>query len=111
MHAARLGVVLYFLPIFFLFEPALIFQGPLYLTVIWTVLNVFAVVFIAAASEGYMLWRGRLAMWSRGPLFVAGLLIGFPEWMSTGIGLVIAAAAILLGAPRIRTTVAPPASV
>ncbi|POF27970.1 TRAP transporter permease [Roseibium marinum] len=108
MHAARLGIVLYFVPIFFLFEPALILQGPLYLTVIWTVFNLLAVIFIAAASEGYMLWRGRLAMWSRVPLFVAGLLIGFPEWMSTGIGLVIAAGAILLGAPRSRTSIAPP---
>lgn len=111
MHAARLGAVLYFVPIFFLFEPALIFQGPLYLTVIWTGLNILAVVLIAAASEGYMLLRGRLVTWSRAPLFVAGLLIGFPEWISTGLGLGLAALVILLGVPRSRESVSPPASV
>jgi len=103
MHAARLGIVLYFVPIFFLFEPALILQGPFYLTAAWTLLNITAVILIAAASEGYMPWRGPLAMWSRLPIFAAGLLIGFPEWVSTGVGLAVAAVAILLGAPRTAT--------
>lgn len=97
IHAARLGIVLYFVPIFFLFEPALIFQGPLIETIIWTIMNLIAVVLIAAASEDYMFWRDRIAGWARLPLFVAGLLIGFPEWISTGVGLAVAAAAILLG--------------
>ncbi|MCI5075103.1 TRAP transporter fused permease subunit [Oricola sp.] len=104
MHAARLGVVLYFLPIFFLFEPALIFQGPIYLTVVWTVLNVIAVVLIAAASEGQLPYRGKLRWWPRPFIFVAGLLIGFPEWISTGVGLAIAVAAVLVPAagPSVR---------
>ncbi|MBY6048758.1 TRAP transporter permease [Vannielia litorea] len=97
VHAARLGIVLYFVPIFFLFEPALILQGPFYLTVIWTALNILAVITIAAASEGYVPWRGRLAGWARWPLFGCGLIIGFPEWSSTAIGLALAAALVLLG--------------
>lgn len=102
MHAARLGIVLYFLPIFFLFEPALIFQGPLYLTVIWTLINVVAVIAIAAASEGYLPYRGRLRAWARLPIFVAGLLIGFPEWITTAAGLAILAAVFLV--PAAATT-------
>jgi TRAP-type uncharacterized transport system fused permease subunit len=94
MHAARLGIVLYFVPIFFLFEPALILQGPIYLTIIWTALNVIAVVLVAGASEGQLFRHGRLAPLSRPFVFVAGLLIGFPEWISTGAGFVIAALAI-----------------
>ncbi|WP_172299222.1 TRAP transporter fused permease subunit [Pseudoruegeria sp. HB172150] len=96
MHAARLGVVLYFVPIFFLFEPALILQGSWYLTVIWTALNVLAVILIAAASEGILYKVGRLGHWARLPLFAAGLLIGFPEWISTLVGLIAAAAIIAL---------------
>ena len=96
MHAARLGVVLYFIPIFFLFEPALIFQGPLYRTAIWLVLNIIAIVVIAGASEGFLWKFGRLRLWARPVLFVAGLLIGFPEWSSTAIGLGMLALVVLM---------------
>ena len=94
--AARLGVVLYFIPIFFLFEPALIFQGPLYLTAIWVTLNILAIVVIAGASEGFMLGFGRLRAWARPLLFAAGLLIGFPEWISTLVGLAVVAIVVAL---------------
>ncbi len=96
MHAARLGIVLYFIPIFFLFEPALIFQGPLWLTAVWLVMNIGAIIVIAGASEGWLMGVGRLRGWTRLPLFVAGLLIGFPEWSSTVIGLAAVAAVVLL---------------
>ncbi len=96
VHAARLGIVLYVVPIFFLFEPALIMQGPLHLTAIWLFFNVIGVILIAGASEGRMMMFGRVRNWTRLPLFASGLLIGFPEWSSTGIGLVIAAGLLAL---------------
>ena len=86
-HAARLGIVLYFIPIFFLFQPALILQGPWHQTVIWVLMNLVAIVAIAAASEGYLYGVGAIRGWARGLLFVAGLLTGFPEWFSTIVGL------------------------
>ncbi|MAS07136.1 MAG: C4-dicarboxylate ABC transporter permease [Ahrensia sp.] len=111
MHAARLGVVLYVLPIFFLFEPALIFQGPLYETAIWVLLNILAVIMIAGASEGELPYRGPLRAWTRLPLFAAGLLVGFPEWISTAAGLAIAAALFFVPAaepkPRKAEAAAP----
>ena len=94
-HAARLGIVLYFIPIFFLFEPALILQGAWHQTVIWVAMNLVGIVLIAAASEGYLYRVGALRGWARALLFPAGLLIGFPEWQSTLVGLVIAAAVLL----------------
>jgi len=96
VHAARLGIVLYFVPIFFLFEPALILQGPLHLTAIWVTFNILAVVVIAGASEGRMMYLGRLKTWPRPILFAAGLLIGFPEWTSTVAGLAITAGILSL---------------
>jgi len=96
MHSARLGIVLYFLPLFFLFEPAMIFQGPLHTTFIWLFFNIIGVVLIAGASEGYLYRFGLLRAWSRPILFAAGLLVAFPEWKSTLLGLILAAGVIAL---------------
>jgi TRAP transporter 4TM/12TM fusion protein len=96
VHAARLGIVLYVIPIFFLFEPALIMQGPLHLTAIWLALNVLAVIVIAGASEGRLMYVGKLANWTRPILFSAGLLIGFPEWISTVVGLAVTGSLLLM---------------
>ena len=95
-HAARLGIVLYFIPIFFLFEPALILQGAWHQTVVWVLLNLLAIAVIAGASEGYLVRFGHLKGWARGVLFGAGLLIGFPEWVSTAAGLALLAAVVAL---------------
>jgi TRAP transporter 4TM/12TM fusion protein len=95
-ESARLGIAIYFVPLFFLFEPSLILQGPWHLTAIWTVLNVLAIVLIAGASEGHLLRVGTLRAWARPPLFVAALLIGFPEWKSTAVGFTLAAAIVLV---------------
>ncbi|PQO22632.1 C4-dicarboxylate ABC transporter permease [Rhodobacteraceae bacterium WD3A24] len=97
LHAARLGIALYFLPIFFLFEPAMIFQGPLHLTAIWVVCNIAAILLIAGGSEGQMMYFGRLRGWSRPLLLGAALLIGFPEWISTALGLAVAVPILLIG--------------
>jgi TRAP transporter 4TM/12TM fusion protein len=106
-HSARLGIVLFILPFFFLFQPALIFQGPLYLTIIWTAANVVAILLIAGGSEGYMYKFGLVRNWTRPILFVAGILVGFPEWKSTVIGIVIAI--IIFAIPK-WSRIAPPAS-
>ena len=105
MHAARLGIVLYFIPIFFLFEPALILQGAWYKTVIWVFFNLIAIILIAGASEGYLFKFGLVRWWARIVLFVAGLMIGFPEWITTVVGLVMAVLVIgLRGFSRFSPT-------
>lgn len=90
VHSARLGIVLFILPFFFLFEPALIFEGPLHRTIIWTVMNIAAILLIAGGSEGYMYRFGLVRNWTRPILFIAGILVGFPEWKSTVIGFALA---------------------
>jgi TRAP transporter 4TM/12TM fusion protein len=115
-HACRLGIVLYFLPIFFLFEPALIFQGPLLNTVLATLACVVAIVVVAGASEGYLFRFGLLRPWARAVLAPAGLLIAFPEWRTSLTGIVIVSIVLLLrrfsgvpaGSPEALAMSAPP---
>jgi TRAP transporter 4TM/12TM fusion protein len=95
-HACRLGIVLYFIPIFFLFEPALIFQGPLVNTIFATAACALAIIVVAGASEGRLLGFGLLRPWARAVLFATGLLIAFPEWISTISGLAGTGAVLLL---------------
>jgi TRAP-type uncharacterized transport system fused permease subunit len=79
----RLAMVIYFLPIFWLFEPALVFQGPIWKTAYLFAMVVLGIVFLAGGMEGYLVKMGRLRLWERPLLVIAGLLISFPEWMST----------------------------
>jgi len=95
-HAARLGIVLYFIPIFFLFEPGLILQGSWWSTAIWLPINMAAIILIAGASEGRLLGFGLLRPWARAVIFPAALLIGFPEWISSVVGAVVVASVLLL---------------
>jgi TRAP-type uncharacterized transport system fused permease subunit len=87
----RLAVVLYFVPFFFLFNPALILQGPSLIESLYLFLQaLLGVTLVAAGLEGYLLKFGILKLWMRPLLVVAGLLIGFPEWNTTLIGISLA---------------------
>lgn len=86
----RLGVVIYFIPFFFVFNPSLILQGTLLEAAYLSFLCMLGILLIAAGFEGYLLRIGRLGLVARPPIIVAGFLIGFPEWSSTFIGLALA---------------------
>jgi hypothetical protein len=64
---------------------------------IWLTFNIIAVILIAGASKGRLLGFGLLRGWVRVVVFGSALLIGFPEWQTTLIGCLIAAAVIALG--------------
>jgi TRAP transporter 4TM/12TM fusion protein len=103
-QAMRLGVVLYFIPIFFLFNPALILQGPSLLESFYLFgLCLLGIALIAGGLEGYLLKVGRLSWWSRTLLIIAGFLIAFPGygqiltlWMTTIIGAALASSIIAI---------------
>jgi TRAP-type uncharacterized transport system fused permease subunit len=97
-RASRLAIVVYFIPFYFVFNPALILQGPILMTLYLFVLCLVGIWILASALEGYLLKVGRLPMWSRALLVAGGFLISFPDWWSTIIGAVLSAAvaAILL---------------
>jgi TRAP-type uncharacterized transport system fused permease subunit len=104
MTSMRLGVVLLFIPFFFLFSPALILEGSVIETLYLFVLCVIGIGILAGGLEGYLLKVGRLTLWSRVLLVIGGFLIAFPGWEAfnwwmtslTGVALTALVTAIIL---------------
>jgi TRAP transporter 4TM/12TM fusion protein len=93
--AARLGIVLYFIPFFFVFNPALIFQGPIIESIYLIAFCVVGITLIAASLQGHLLFVRDLPLWSRFLICPAGFLIAFPEWKSSLAGAVLAVLTIM----------------
>jgi len=90
LTAMRLGIVVYFIPFFFVYNPALILQGGNY----WETIYLFffcliGVTLIAGSMEGYIWGIGNMPMWSRFILAGAGFLIGIPNWETAAVGAAI----------------------
>jgi len=95
-QSVRLGIVIYFIPFFFVFNPALVLQGSILETVYLLILCLIGIVIIAGGFEGYLLKVGNISFWARPLLVISGLLIGFPEWLTTIIGAILAVFVIML---------------
>jgi len=104
--AMRLAVVLYFIPFFFVFNPALILEGPISETLYLFALCLLGIGILAAGLEGYLLKVGRLDLWSRPLLVAGGFLIAFPDWITKVIGAILTALVILILLIMKRVTVA-----
>jgi len=105
--ATRLGVVLLFIPFYFVYNPALILQGEWWQTLIYFPLALLGILFITAGLEGYLLKVGRIISWARPIMVVAGLAVALPaqDWplvLVPIVGAAIAAAIILLTLTRRR---------
>ncbi|WP_150302563.1 TRAP transporter permease [Pseudomonas saliphila] len=94
--AMRLGIVIYFIPLFFLFQPALVLQGDL--TPLFYVLPsiIIGIMLISGGLEGYLLGAGMVKPWQRLPLLVAGFAFSFPGLMTTIFGGLASAVLIAL---------------
>lgn len=84
VEAMRLGSVIYFIPFFFVFEPALVLQGTWQQTVISTGLAAAGIALFAYAIQGYMPFIG--------PLFAK-------RWYGLGLRIVLLIAAIMVALP------------
>lgn len=93
--AIRIGCLLFLLPILFVLQPALILKGPFLQVLQVSVTAIVAVVFLAAAFEGYLAWVGRLAVWSRVMIGVGGLMMLIPEATTDLIGFGLAMAGVV----------------
>ncbi|WP_288903510.1 TRAP transporter fused permease subunit [uncultured Sneathiella sp.] len=59
-EAMRLGSIIYFVPFFFVLDPALIFRGELSQTALLFVSAVAGVILVASSLQGYLIWIGNL---------------------------------------------------
>jgi len=96
MHAIRLAIVTYFIPFFFVYNPALVFQANPFQSLYLFALALLGVALISAGMEGYLWAYGKLTMWARPPLVAGGFLIVFPETYTTIAGVVLILCTILV---------------
>jgi TRAP transporter 4TM/12TM fusion protein len=84
--AMRLGIVIYFIPLFFLFQPALVLQGDL-TPLVYVLPSIIAgIMLISGGFEGYLIGVGPVKTWQRLPMIAAGFAFSFPGLMTTLIG-------------------------
>ena len=122
LEAMRLGTIIYFVPFFFVLNPALIGQGTFTEVTVVLISALAGVVLLSAALQGYLVGIGRLVVW--GPvgwvirilLFAGGLVLMLPgneivgrtnlELNIAAIVLLVPAIALAWFANRRRETVA-----
>ncbi|UCH48966.1 MAG: TRAP transporter fused permease subunit, partial [Betaproteobacteria bacterium] len=90
MRAVRLGSTMYFVPFFFVLNPALILRGSIDEIIIVVGTAIIGILLIASALEGYLLGHGALrgtlpGLAARLLLFAAGLLLVIPGGGETGL--------------------------
>jgi TRAP transporter 4TM/12TM fusion protein len=106
--AMRLGVATYFIPFFFVLEPALVLQGEPILALLTFIEVVVGTWLIAGAVQGYLPLVGRLKSGIVPSLLaIGGLVIALPDlgvlgfplgnYELVGVGLVIAVASLFKG--------------
>jgi len=105
LEAMRLGVVIYIVPFFFVFNPALLFQGEATEIAIVVGTAILGVIVISGALQGYLLQIGDLgsgpvSLFARLLIFAGGLFLAAPGG-TFGFGhlelLALSAAAIIPG--------------
>jgi TRAP transporter 4TM/12TM fusion protein len=94
-QAMKLGAVKYIVPFFFVYSPALLTHGPWTEILFHTFFAVLGITVVASALEGYFIGLGVMrSMVHRVVLLIGGMLIAFPEIITTMIGFLIIAASI-----------------
>lgn len=87
----RLGVVIYFVPLFFLFQPALVLQGDLTPLIYILPSIIIGIMLICGGFEGWLLGAGQVRPMLRLPLAGAGFAFSFPGLTTTVIGGIVSA--------------------
>lgn len=86
----RLGVVIYFIPMFFVFQPALVMQGTPGDIIFYTLMCMIGITIMCGGLEGYFYKVGIIKNWiARMTFIVAGFMIAFPSSATSIIGAVV----------------------
>lgn len=96
LYSVRLGTMLYIIPFFFVYNPAILAQGTWYEVLKVLFMGIIGVYFIAAGDRGYLTCLGSVAMPQRVIFFVGGCLLLMPEIVTGIIGALLVAATIFI---------------
>ncbi len=75
VQAMKLGSIIYFIPFFFVLNPALIMQGEAIEIVKVVITALIGIWMIASALQGYLAWVGKLDIHPQGGWIIRGLLL------------------------------------
>jgi TRAP-type uncharacterized transport system fused permease subunit len=106
-QAMRLGTVIYFLPFFFVLDPALVAQAAAYQIVIFTVTALLGVALLSQALEGHMFRLGRSNPVIRSLFLSSGFLLFIPGWQTDLMGLALIPVSVLINwlmAPKLSAS-------
>ncbi len=112
MQAVRLGSTMYFVPFFFVLNPALILRGAPWEIAVVVGTAVIGIWLIGSAIEGYLLWLGRLDRGIGGAiarllLFASGMAMALPGGGGLGLSHVqLAALGVTLGVAGVLVALA-----
>ncbi|MCX8126003.1 MAG: TRAP transporter fused permease subunit, partial [Dehalococcoidia bacterium] len=97
--AVRLGIVLVFVPLFFVLQPALVMQGTPLQIISSFLIALLGIYLLASGIEGFLIKVGQLSMLERLLVAAGGFFIAFPETLTTiiGVSMALAGVAISLG--------------
>jgi TRAP transporter 4TM/12TM fusion protein len=87
--SVRLGIALFFVPVFFLFEPALLLHGPIIESLFYFATSLIGLGLIGLSIEGYLPKFGRIYFLERLAVFSAGCLFAFPLWQTITVGFIV----------------------
>ena len=82
----KLGSAKYIVPFFFALNPALILVGPIWLVIFAVITAIIGCILLAASLEGWLYFYGKISIYQRIPVFIAGFLLMYPHWYATVIG-------------------------
>ncbi len=102
LEAMRLGSIIYFLPFFFVLNPALVLNGPIEQILIEVPTALAGVTLIASGLQGYLVLVGAFgtsipSLLVRLGMIASGLCLAFPELTSNLIGLAILIPTVIAG--------------
>jgi len=96
-RAMLLGIAIYFLPFFFVLNPALILDAPLFEILQSFFTCAIGLVLIGAAVEGFLQGVGEIKIGIRPFIGISGVLLGIPELTTDIIGVCLGA--LVVGGP------------
>jgi TRAP-type uncharacterized transport system fused permease subunit len=106
-EAMRIGSIIYFIPFFFVFNPALLGNAGTTEVIVVCATAVLGILMVAAALQGYLFGVGRLGggalgMVGRASLFVGGLMFAAPGGEMIGFSHIeLSLIALVVAAPGI----------